>query len=1160
MSRLPTTSLFIGLLAAGLILPGAAWAQDDLKPEVMLMIDGSRLMGKTLGLDEPVCEPAGATTVSAWRAQTPHTPLNLVKEALLGSVKAPQDVQWCTVEDDERSAHEQGPDVDDNGVVQGHARQMCCRQANAGQCQSWAPCYNDNGRSFDQIDAVDFDDADARHADGLIEANIDQVKFGLMFTDGKLDRRTNKDGHYSYGNDNKALPNGEGVDVGARKAGAPGALHVGALIAPDRWLYNDAGNLDQGVVGDETEYVRRHNRVVQQVASRLVPHGEAPLSAFVHDAVRFYVADNAECRARSVIFITRGYDAVLADGRAPGFPYDPAAEYARQLRVAGITLNVVLVAPAGENDTRAWGEALAAAGGGSFAQADTASDLRVAIAKMARGVGAGRQSRTRPLIVSATSADYCEDGFPCAIEDSDTLQWRINAYTEVSNGAGYGRLDATELSCDDNLRDAARPGVPQPRAQPIAYDKVLRERGERPRRSVSMRGDQNTPVVLTGGAQAVFGDDGAVVFAERDALASFLSVPRQEIDDDANGDFQEANARDEDPEDVDADGAAIDGVPADPRRVRAAGLLVNGHFGARGLGAGARRQLGAMITSDVVALRAPALGLNDPGYIAYRDTEEQRKTLVAAGARDGLIHIFRAFDGVEVLAYMPGSAWSQLIEREVAVDGPLSFADIVPCRALNGAGDAACPDELRFEPWLFGGAGREGANLFGVRLSAARSLTADPDRPLDLANDVGADGAWDKDAEDLASPVLPEMTLGAAVSRPAVTHVREGNAIRAAVVVGCGKGPEGGSTAPGRCVLVLEATTGRVIRRFDLNEDGAQFGRAGEVNSFTGSPVVYPAGGIVPASRAYIGDAVGRVWRMDMRDINPNRWSIDVAWPPIGANANEAGDYVLGRAIVDRPSVALREDGALVVTFATDASGEIDADRTSFAVSFTDRAVIDDDGITYVVTRNWLLPFSDGEYATGSPVVRDETAYITTRQSTAAAAGCGAIRGRLYGVHYYKPFVDANGAEATFRGADGKVTNARPALSQLDDDGPTGQAALSVILPPGRVAYGLAIARTPSCAADAGATTSIVLNLADEQAGAAAAPVGAVAQAKVEVVQGGNVVERPLDGAIFMKGGDVAFEICLDCDTQGRPAQGNVDNAAPPFPTQVVYWGSTFLN
>ena len=813
--------------------------------------------------------------------------------------------------------------------------------------------------------------------------------------------------------------------------------------------------------------------------------------------------------------------------------------------------------------TRIWGEQLAAAGGGEFAHAQSAADIRVAIGKLARSSTAGRQARSRPLVVSATAADYCDNGFPCAIEDNDVLQWRINAYTEVINGTGYGRVDATELSCDDALADAQRPGVPQPRARPVAYDEALRLRGDRPRRSFAVRPDRAAPVVLTGGALPVFHDNGAVLWAERDVLAQFLDVPRQEIDDDVNGDFALGNAADADldPNDVDLDGVAVDDIPADPRRVRAAGLLVNGHFGARGLGDGARRQLGAMLTSDLVALRAPALGLNDPGYIAYRNAEEQRKTLIAAGARDGLLHIFRASDGVEVLNFMPRDAWGDITNTEAPVDGPLNVADIVPCRALNGGGNAACPDQLNFEPWLFGGVGREGASLFGVRLSAARALTAEVDRPLDVEQDIRPDGVWDVGAADLANPGLEDLTIGSANSRPAVTHVRDGNVVRAALIVGCGKGPDGGSTAPGRCVLVLEATTGRVIRRFDLIAD-AQMGAAGEINSFTGSPVTYPAGGIAPASRAYIGDAVGRLWRMDLRDANPDNWSMSVAWPPQGANANEAGDYVLGRAVVDRPSIALRPDGALAVAFATDRDGEMDGDVTSFAVSFTDRTVIDDDGVTYNVTRNWLLPLSNGEYATGSPVVRDEIVYITTRQSEAAGdEGCGAIRGRLYGVHYYKTFVDAEGNEATFTGADGKVTDARPALSQFNENGPAGEDALSIILPPGRVAYGLAIARTPSCSEDAGATTDIILNVADEQPGAQpAAPAGAVAQAKVEVVQGGAVVERPLDGSIFMRGSDVSLEICIDCDASGQAAQGAADNALPPFPTQVVYWGSTFLN
>ena len=356
-------------------------------------------------------------------------------------------------------------------------------------------------------------------------------------------------------------------------------------------------------------------------------------------------------------------------------------------------------------------------------------------------------------MVSATSADYCENGFPCAIEDSDVLQWRINAYSELSNGAAYGRISATELSCDDDLQDARRPGVPQPKPATRDYDEVLRWRSDRPRRSVTVRSDRNVPMVLTGGQDSVFGDDGSVQFAERNVLAGFMGVPRQELDADVAGNFVNGNDRDDNPEDVDDDGVVVEDVPASPSRVRGAGLMLNGFFGARGLGEGARRQLGATVNGDLVALRAPALGLNDPGYIQYRNLEERRETLVAAGARDGLIHFFRAVDGVEVLSFMPRATWSGLIDQEAAVDGPLSVADIVPCRPIEGGGDGDCPEELKFEAWLFGGAGREASNVFGVRLSAARSLSADVNRALDLANDIGEGGAWDMTANELGNQI-----------------------------------------------------------------------------------------------------------------------------------------------------------------------------------------------------------------------------------------------------------------------------------------------------------------------------------------------------------------------------------------------------------------------
>jgi hypothetical protein len=466
---------------------------------------------------------------------------------------------------------------------------------------------------------------------------------------------------------------------------------------------------------------------------------------------------------------------------------------------------------------------------------------------------------------------------------------------------------------------------------------------------------------------------------------------------------------------------------------------------------------------------------------------------------------------------------------------------------------------------MFGGTGTTAANLFGVRIKDPAELAADADRRLDLENDVGRNtGVWDKTERDIAEAVieqggLPEITLGSGTSRPAVTHVRDGDTVRAALIVGCGQGPEGiGSTGPGRCVLVLDATTGRVIRTFDMTNTDALLALF-DANSFTGSPVAFPAGGITPASRAYIGDAVGRIWRMDLRDTNPRNWTMNIAWPPAD-NPAEAADYELGRAVADRPSVAVRPDGTVVVSFATAGSGEGNAER-SYAVSFTDKATIDDDGVSFSVTRNWMLALRDGEYATGAPIVRDEVLYLTTREEVAGDAVCGGVNGRLYGVHYFKPYVTENGDRATYRTSNEASSDAQPALQTANGENRQGHKALSLVLPPGRVAYGLAIARTPSCSPDQPATTAMVLNVAEEPQGRTVAAVGAVQQAQIEVVDNGAIRQSPLDGRIFMEGQGQNLEICLDCTENGAPAQGDVGHAKElPFPTQVVYWGSTFLN
>lgn len=1131
---------WIVLLAS--LAPGFAFAQAGVKPEVLLMIDGSTDMGRPIGGAQAVCEPTGAAAPRDGVVYTPGSRLNLIKEALVGTVRAPGRARWCTADSPlDRDGHALGRD----GAYP-NIRQMCCAVGDEDSCQSWAPCYNDHGRSLASVDAVQHDSEAARKLDGAIDLNASEIKFGLMFSDGATPESDGANGHYSYGNEVKFLFNGTRVNIGARRTGS----HIGALIRPNRVENIGGGAVDQNVVGEEDAAVRAHNEVVREFAGRLVAHGPPALAAMLHDAVFMYRNNPPEaCRNSTAIMITWGRE---VDRRG----YDRAIEYAEQLGDLGVTLHVIVVTqPGGDAFGELWGRTVVeAAGDGKMVTATSAEQIRKAVVQLSRAAITGRRSRTKPLIVSAAPADYCADGaFPCAAPDDATRQWRLNAFAWMVNGVAYGRMQAVELTCAE--RDPDRPSVPQPRADLLKYEEVLRQRGDRDRRTVSYRPDTDEPFVVTGGASPVFGADGTNTFGDNARLAEFLNVQQAEVDNpDANAADLQPAADEEDHNDD--NGVVVQDIPENPNRIRGAGLLVNGFFGGRGLGDDARRQLGATLTGDIVALRPPGLGLTDPAYQAYRAAEDERKTLVAAGGQDGLVHFFRALDGVEVFNLLPGAGWGQLVNGEAPMDGPLSVADIVPCRAL-GAGDEQCPEELNFEAWLVGSTGRSASNLFGIRLSAARAWMDDPDRAIDLAADVGDDGLWDKGPDDLRSDVLPELTLAGASSRPVLTHVRDGDVIRAAVILGCGAGqPDPVPSSPGRCVLVLDAISGDVIRRFDIGSDANLGGTM--LYSMTGSPVAYPSGGIAPASRAYIGDEGGQLWRMDLRDTNPANWTIGVAWPP--PEAAEAGGYQRGRGVVDRPSLAVREDGGLVVTFVTDRTGAVDDPNLgAYAVSFTDRAIIGDDAVTYEVSRNWLLPFNDDEYATGAPIIRDGVVYITTREGVPDGT-CTSVRGRLYGVDFYRRFVDGDGAPSSYTGADGQTIEALPALAQFDQDGPTGQRALSIILPPGMVAYGMAIARTPSCADEVAGTTDLILNVGDESLGRRAQGAAAVEQARVEVVQGGAVQEKALDGGVFMQNRGVQLEVCLDCTADGEPAQGANDAALPPFPSQVVYWGSTFLN
>ena len=156
-------------------------------------------------------------------------------------------------------------------------------------------------------------------------------------------------------------------------------------------------------------------------------------------------------------------------------------------------------------------------------------------------------------------------------------------------------------------------------------------------------------------------------------------------------------------------------------------------------------------------------------------------------------------------------------------------------------------------------------------------------------------------------------------------------------------------------------------------------------------------------------------------------------------------------------------------------------------------------------------------------------------------------------------YVDANGAPGTFTFGDRRLEVA-PALPHFEDGARAERPALAVVLPPGRIAAGLALARTPACTEQA-ATNSVVLNLSAQDGGPDLAGDAAIRASGLEVVRADQVVRIGLADQMFARSQAGQLDLCLDCALGGAaPAAALPAGLAPPFPSRLTYWGSTLLD
>lgn len=1167
MSR-QAIALAAALSGAVAMTPAAAQEDDRaVKPEVMLLLDTSGSMqapatGAALGgcvAGNAVAPPEGNAGVL--------TRMNLIKQALAGTPN-PSTQSACRAEAAPANGYVAAALAGDASAT--NTRQLCCDRLIGRSCLDWRPCAADG----DPAVAVSVDPERAIRRDGLIHQNEDRIKFGMM----AFDHDPRQPG--SYGSEHVALqvpgavsaqgqilaPGVASPNLGARPPTAGPVPTPGDLIPGSRGVINDGVRHPETVVGEDADSVRRHNAYVMDQLRSVVPSGPSPLAPLLRDLEYYYsqqqngpagTRDDAyACRRRVAVLVTDGGssqfyedqervdpDACELACEADGYPYDSSETYAAQLAARGVPLYVIgFGAGADEAKARSIARAAAIEAGradetGYFFLADDRESLSAAFIRIGNQVLAGLRAKTRPLVVTPGAGDVDFDETL-----ADVRQVRLASFTEVDDGEAadrYGRIQARRYACEPTGNGGAALGQT---GDAVDFDDVLAAQAGR--NAVGANPGDGGVVQVVGGEGALFDESGNI-------------NPGNVIDDDALRDLFDSPIG----EDGD-DGDLEDAVD-----------VVEGFFGGEGISEGegeparAARQLGEIYDGDIVAFPPPTLVAENPAWQAYLGARRLRPTLIVAGARDGQIHVFRLADGRELFTFVPRLSFGDLEagadspgDGALNADGPLTVGEVVRCRSL-GEGQQDCPADdgaLEFHSMIVGGLGGGGANLFGVDISEATALLRLPDpfgridgddlRAWDVINAAGVTGL-----DAFGAPTRDEPQLGLTVSRPLLTHVRTDSRVRGAVIVGCGEDrTPGGGDAPdrleGRCVLVLDAVTGEVIRRF-TPASGVVGGVAMD-SPMIGSPAGYPSGGLQPATRAFIGDRKGRLWRMDLRAADPADWEMRVVWPP--AQAADARGYTVGRPVVDRPSLTVREDGRLVVVFGT-GDDPRPADRRAGAfpaahvVSFTEAVSLTADAVDFGTTTNWVLPLRAEEHLTGAPVTFDAVTYFTTIE--AGAGACANPLGRMYGVHSFRAVEDP------YRTGDGRELDVQAALPTLLTGQGAVSGALAIRMPTGRVAYGVTVATVPSCGDDAAATAQLVLNLADG-ATDPDEPVDSTGM-RAEMPEG-QVVESELDETLFESDGTQLAMNLNGLDANGNPIGFGGIGSGPFSGWRVLYWGSTF--
>src|SRR5574343_1808910 len=219
-------------------------------------------------------------------------------------------------------------------------------------------------------------------------------------------------------------------------------------------------------------------------------------------------------------------------------------------------------------------------------------------------------------------------------------------------------------------------------------------------------------------------------------------------------------------------------------------------------------KLGDIVNSSPVYVGKPSMGYDDSietqAYSSFVSAQASRTPTLYVGGNDGMLHGFRASDGVEIMGYVPSSVYSNLASLSSRTYSHHYFVDGSPTVSDVYYGGA-------WHTVLVGGLNGGGQGIYALDVTDPASLTQSNAQSfvlwefLDRDTDVSTNSNSNFDAD-----------LGYTYSRPSIGKMHNGQWV---AVFGNGYNntdADGSARSSGNRVLyIVDIQTGNLIKKLD---------------------------------------------------------------------------------------------------------------------------------------------------------------------------------------------------------------------------------------------------------------------------------------------------------------------------------------------------------